>query len=64
MIFNLLRISFKEELMNLKSSKERIELCEKENLVYLGKGQVISKEDYNKVVIAENAIKYGDDLDD
>ena len=60
----LIKTSFREDLLRLKTYNDRKDLCEKEGLVYLGKGQVISKEDYNAVIIAEQAFKYGDDLDE
>jgi hypothetical protein len=60
----ILGTAFREDLLSLKSSKERIDFCEKEGLVYLGEGYVISKEDYNKVIITEQRIRYGEDLDE
>ena len=64
MDISVLRPILKKELLEAKDSNERIEICKKEGFVYLGKGFIISKEDYNKVIIAENAIKYGDNLDE
>jgi hypothetical protein len=61
---NVAKALFKEELLNLKTISERISACEEQGMVYLGKGFAISKEDYNRVIIADQAIKYGDGLDE
>lgn len=60
----VIRTTLREELLKLKNSQERISLCEKEGLVYLGRGMVISKDDYDRVLTAEHCMRYGEDLDE
>jgi hypothetical protein len=60
----VIRTNLREDLLKLKNSQERIAMCEKEGLVYLGRGNVISKDDYNRVITAEACMRYGEDLDE
>lgn len=60
----LIKTTLREDLLKLNNSQERIALCEKEGLVYLGRGSVISKDDYDRVITAEHCMRYGEDLDE
>lgn len=60
---NKLEVKSQPKLLSMKTQKERIDWCLENGYVYLGKGNYISKEDFNIVIKADCAMRYGDDLD-